>query len=342
LRHLLPRNDYPPRENAMKPTAAFAWVIAWLAGAFIASASPASAQNFPTQPIKILVATAPGGIADLVARTLAQKLSEAGKTAVVENRTGGAGAIAAEAAAKAAPDGHTLFVGMHSTNAILPHLVGKLGYDGIKSFAPVTNVVASANILVVHPALPAQSMRELVAHAKANPNKLTYASQGNGSSGHIVGEQFKQLAGIEMAHVPYRGAAPAIQDLVAGHVSVMFDIVPLARTQLAAGKVRALAVASKGRLAAVPAVPTVAEAGYPELEGGPWFGILAPAGTPRPIVEWLNAETRKAFNAPDVRERFLAQGMTFALDTPDAFAAFMAAESARWGDIIRKAGIRME
>jgi tripartite-type tricarboxylate transporter receptor subunit TctC len=327
----------------MRPTAtSFRLIVAALAAALGLAAGEAAAQIYPAQPIKIIVATAPGGIADLVARTLAQKLSEGGKTAVVENRTGGAGAIAADAAAKSPPDGYTLFIGMHSTNAILPHLVTKPAYDGLKSFAPITNVVASANILVVHPAVPAQSMRELVAHAKANPGKLIYASQGNASSGHIVGEQFKQIAGIDLVHVPYRGAAPAIQDLVAGHVSMMFDIVPLARTQVAAGKVRALAVASPQRLAAVPDVPTMVEAGFPELAGGPWFGLLAPAGTPRAVVDWLNGETRKAFAAPDVRERFLAQGMSLPLGTPEEFSAFIAAESSRWGDIVRKTGIRMD
>jgi tripartite-type tricarboxylate transporter receptor subunit TctC len=304
--------------------------------------APAQAQSYPSQPIKIIVATPPGGIADLVGRTLAQKLGEAGKTAVVENRTGAAGAIAAEAAAKAPADGYTLFIGMHQTNAILPHLVPKLAYDGIKDFAPITNIAGSANILVVNPSVPAKSMQELVAYAKVNPGKLTYASQGNGSSGHIVGEQFKQIAGVDITHVPYRGAAPAIQDLVAGHVSMMFDIVPLARTQLQAGKVRALAVAAPQRVAAVPDVPTMAEAGFPQLEGGPWFGLMAPAGTPRAVIDWLNGEARKAFSAPDVRERFIAQGMTLPLGTPEQFSAYVAAESKRWGDIIRKAGIKME
>jgi tripartite-type tricarboxylate transporter receptor subunit TctC len=321
--------------------ACFRTLVALLAALGFAI-GPAPAQTYPTQTIRIVVATAAGGIADLVARTLAQKLTEGGKTAVVENRTGGAGAIAAEAVAKAPPDGHTLLIGMHSINAILPHLVGKLSYDGIKDFAPITNIVASANILVVHPSVPAQSMRELVAHAKERPGKLIYASQGNGTSGHIVGEQFKQLAGIDLVHVPYRGAAPAIQDLVAGHVSLMFDIVPLARAQLAAGKVRALAVASPQRLAAVPDVPTMAEAGFPELEGGPWFGLLAPAGTPPAVVEWLNGETRKAFAAAEVRERFLSQGMTLPLASPQEFSAFIVSESKRWGEIVRKTGIRME
>ena len=319
-------------------------------GAFAAAAvlwhgsalAPASAQTYPTQPIKIIVATPPGGIADLVGRTFAQKLSEAGKTAVVENRTGASGAIAAEAAAKAAPDGYTLYVSMHQTNAILPHLVSKLAFDPLKDFTPILHATASSNILIVHPSVPAKTVPELVAHAKANPGKLTYASQGNGSSGHVVGEQFKRLAGVEITHVPYRGAAPAGQDLVAGHVSMMFDIVPLARTQIAAGKVRGLAVASKERLAAVADVPTMTEAGFPQIEGGPWFGLVAPAGTPRAIIDWLNAEGRKAFSAPDVRERFLAQGILLPLGTPEDYGAFIAAEHKRWGEIIRSADIRLE
>jgi tripartite-type tricarboxylate transporter receptor subunit TctC len=310
--------------------------------AFVLAAVPGRAQDYPNQPIKIIVATPAGGIADLVGRTLAQKLSEGGKAAVVENRTGAAGAVAADAAAKSPPDGYTLFVAMHQTNAILPNLVARLPYDAAKDFVAITNIAGSANILVVHPDVPAKSMKDLVAYAKANPGKLTFASQGNGSSGHIVGEQFKQVAGIDIVHVPYRGAAPAIQDLVAGHVSMMFDIVPLARTQIAAGKVRALAVAAPQRLAAVSDVPTMAEAGFPELEGGPWFGLAAPAGTPRPIVDWLNRETRKIFAAADVRERFIAQGMTLPLGTPEEFTAYIAAETKRWGDIIRRAGIKME
>jgi tripartite-type tricarboxylate transporter receptor subunit TctC len=303
---------------------------------------PASAQTYPAQPIKILVATPPGGIADLVGRTFAQKLSEAGKTAVVENRTGAGGALAAEAAAKAPPDGYTLYVSMHQTNAILPHLVSKLAFDPLKDFVPVLHATASYNILVVHPSVPAATVQELAAHAKANPGKLSYASQGNGSSGHVVGEQFKRLAGVQITHVPYRGAAPAIQDLVAGHVAMMFDIVPLARTQIAAGKVRALAVASPQRLAAVPDVPTMAEAGFPQIEGGPWFGLVAPAGTPRAVIDWLNAEGRKAFSAPDVRERFLAQGILLPLGTPEQYGDFIAAEHKRWGEIIRSADIRLE
>jgi tripartite-type tricarboxylate transporter receptor subunit TctC len=313
-------------------------VLACLAGL----AAVALAQTYPSQPIRIVVATPPGGIADLVGRTFAQKLSEGGRTAVVENRTGAGGALAAETVAKAAPDGHTIYVSMHQTNAILPHLVSKLSYDPLKDFAPILNATVSANILVVHPSVPAKTMQELVAYAKANPGKLTYASQGNGSSGHVVGEQFKKLAGLEITHVPYRGAAPAGQDLVAGHVSMMFDIVPLARTQIAAGKVRALAVAAPQRVASLPDVPTMAEAGFPQIEGGPWFGLVAPAGTPRTIIDLLNAEGRKAFAAPDVRNRFVAQGITLPLGTPEDYGAFIAAEYKRWGDIIRAVNIRLD
>jgi tripartite-type tricarboxylate transporter receptor subunit TctC len=308
----------------------------------LAFAVPACAQDYPSQTIKIIVPTPAGGIADVVGRTLAQKLSESGKTAVVENRTGGAGAVAADAVAKAPPDGYTLLIAMHQNLAILPSLGGKLPYDAPKDFAPVTNIVGSANILVIHPSVPAKSLKELVAHAKANPGKLTYASQGNGSSGHIVGEQFKQVAGVDVVHVPYRGAAPAMQDLVAGHVSMMFDILPLARTQIAAGTVRALAIASPQRAPSAPDVPTVAEAGLAELEGGPWFGLAAPAGTPRPVIDWLNREVRKIFSAPDVRERFISQGMNLPLGTPEEYTAYIAAETKRWGDIIRRGGIKME
>ena len=304
--------------------------------------APAGAQTYPSQPIKILVATPPGGIADLVGRTFAQRLGEDGKTAVVENKTGAGGALAAEAGARAAPDGYTVFVAMHQTNAILPHLVAKLPYDPLKDFAPVLQATGAANILIVNPSVPATTVAELIAYAKANPGKLTYASQGKGSSGHVVGEQFRKLAGIDITHVPYRGAAPASQDLVAGHVSMMFDIVPLAQTQISAGKVRALAVASPKRLAVLPDVPTMAEAGFPQIEGGPWFGLVAPTGTPRAAIDYLNAEGIKAFSAPDVRNRFLAQGIELPLGTPESFGTYIATEHKRWGEIVRGAGIQPE
>ncbi len=321
------------------------WLVEGLAvmatSALLLAHSPAHAQNYPTQPIKFVVPLAAGGVADIVARIFAQKLNESGKTAIVENRTGAGGVIGADFVAKAAPDGYTVLVGFHATQSILQHLQ-KLSYNPEKDFIPITVAVKSANILVVHPTVPAQSLKDLVAYAKANPGKLTFASQGNGSTGHIVGEQLKQVAGIDMVHVPYRGGAPAVQDLIAGHVSMMFDILTLAAPQVKAEKVRALAITSAQRDRLFPNVPTIAETGFPQLEGGPWFGFFVPANTPRPIVEWLHAEAKKAFSAPDVRERFAQQGLTPILGTPEETAAFVAAESKRWGEVIKRANIRLE
>jgi tripartite-type tricarboxylate transporter receptor subunit TctC len=315
--------------------AAVAASVLWFGG------SPARAQSYPSQPIKIIVPTAPGGVADIAGRAFAQKLNEIGKTAVVENRTGAGGAIAADFVAKSAPDGYTVYVGFHATQAILPHLQ-KLSYDAEKDFTPITIAVKTANILVVNPAVPARSLQELIAYAKANPGKLTFASQGNGSTGHIVGEQLKLVAGIDIVHVPYRGAAPAVQDLIGGHVSMMFDVLTLALPQVQAEKVRPLVITSAQRDALFPGVPTSAEAGFPQLEGGPWFGFFVPAKTPRPVVDWLYAEAKKAFSSPENRERFAQQGLTTVLGTPEETAAFVAAESQRWSDVIKRANIRMD
>jgi len=309
--------------------------------AALLGATAASAQEYPSQPIRIIVPTPAGGVADLAARVLAQRLSDMGKTAVVENRTGGGGSIAADSVAKSAADGYTIYVGFHATQAILPHLQ-QLPYDPDKDFAPVTIAVKSANILVVHPGVPAQSFRELIVYAKANPGKLTYASQGNGSSGHIVAEQLKQIADIDVVHVPYRGAAPAVADLIGGHVSMSFDILTLALPQFRAEKVRALAITSPQRDPLFPGVPTTTEVGFPQLEGGPWFGFFVPAKTPRPIIDWLHAEAKRAFSTPENRERFAQQGLTTLLGSPEETAAFVAAESKRWGDVIKRANIRLQ
>jgi len=307
----------------------------------VVPAGVALAQSYPSHPIRVIVPTPPGGVADIVARTFAGKLTEQGKTAVVENKTGAGGALAADLVAKSPPDGYTVYVGLHNTQAILQHLT-KLTYDPAKDFQAVTLVARSSNILITHPSVEPKTLKDLVAYAKANPGKLTYASQGNGSSGHIVGEQFKDVTGVDIVHVPYRGAGPAMQDLVAGHVSMSFEILTLAVPQIRQGKVRALAVAAPARIPAVPDVPTFAELGMPALEGGPWFGILVPAGTPRPIVDWLHAEAKKTFSAPEVQERFKTQNLVMPLNTPEEFTAFIAAESKRWGDVIRKANIKLE
>ena len=306
------------------------------------SAAPASAQQYPSQPIKIVVSLAPGGVADIVARLFAAKMGEAGKTVVVENRTGGGGLIGASEAAKATPDGYTFYMGFHGTQSILPHLTAKMPYDAAKDFLPVIFLVTSPNILVVHPSVPAKTPKELIDYIKGNPGKVVYASPGIGSSGHLAGEQFKQLYSLDIVASHYRGAAPALQDLVAGHAQLMFDIVPLTKAQLADGRVRALAVTAAKREPAVPDVPTFAELGMPGIEGGPWFGLFAPAGTPRTAIDWINAEAGKIFSAPDVNTRLTGMGLTVPLGSPADFGRHVEAETKRWGEVIRKGNIKIE
>ena len=302
----------------------------------------AHGQDYPAKPVRIIVPLAPGGLGDQLSRVIAQKLAPATKQPViVENRTGGGGIIGAEAAARAAPDGYTLFTGLHNTQAILPHLT-KLQYDPVKDFNPIILMATVPNVLVVHPSVPAKSVKELVALAKARRGDLTYASQGVGSSGHFAAELFKLTAKVDIVHVPYKGAAPAVQDLIGGHVMMMFDITVFALPNVRAGKVRALAVATAERLSVAPDLPTMAEAGMPEVQGGAWFALFAPAGTPRSVIDWWNRETRRVFSESDARERFVSQGATLPLGTPEALAIFVAADSQRWGRVIRTAGIKLE
>jgi tripartite-type tricarboxylate transporter receptor subunit TctC len=305
----------------------------------VALMPPAEAQLAPSQTIRIVVGVPAGGLGDLAARVLAQHLSETGHPAIVENRLGGNGLLATDAIAKSRGDGYSLIMGNHSTLAILPHLT-KVGYDPTKDLQPVILMLSVPNVAVVKPALPARSMVELIAYGKAN--RLTNATQGIGASGHLIGEQFRQLTGVELTHVHYRGAALALQDVVAGHVDMMFDVVALTREHALAGRVRALAVLAKERTPVLPDVPTAAEVGLAALEGGAWFGLLAPAGTPRPVVDWLNGEARTAFAAPEVRKRLLQQGLALPLGSPEDFAALIAAESNRWGEVIRKGAIKMD
>ena len=303
---------------------------------------PTQAQEYPSKPVRIIVPTAPGGMADLLSRAVAQKMPAATKQPViVENRTGGGGIIGAEAAAKSPPDGYTLFTGFHATHAILQHLT-KLPYDPARDFSPIILMASVPNVLVVHPSVPAKSVNELIALARSRRGELTYASQGVGSSGHIAGELFKLTTKADIVHVPYKGAAPALQDLIGGHVIMMFDIMPFALPNMRSGKVRALAVATAARVAVAPNLPTMAEAGLPGIEGGAWFALFAPTGTPQPVIEWWNREARRALSEPDARERFVSQGTLLPLGTPEALGAHVAAESQRWGRVIRAAGIKLE
>jgi tripartite-type tricarboxylate transporter receptor subunit TctC len=311
-----------------------------VAATIVLSTAMAAAQDYPSKPIKLIVPTAPAGIGDIVARQMQAKLGEAGVTIVVENRPGAAGVIGTNEVAKAPADGYTFLVGNHAVLSMLPHLQ-KIPYDPFKSFAPVTLLVAVPNILVVHPSVPANSVKELIAYAKANPGKLTYASQGVGASGHIAGELFKLHAGVDITHVPYKGAAPAAQDLAAGHVSMMFDVVSLALGPIHAGRVRPLAVATKQRVNVLPDVPTMTEQGAP-VEVGAWFGFLAPAGTPPVAIAWLNREAQKVFSGPDGSGRFVKQGAAVPLLATDTFGKFMQSESDRYGEVIRRAGIKLQ
>lgn len=309
-----------------------------LAGAFAVSAQ---SQDYPSRPIRVLVPAAPGGIGDILPRLLGAKLAESGSgTMIVENRTGGAGAVATNDVAKAAPDGYLLIMGNQGSLAIRPQLT-KVPYDPIKDLAPIILMVTVPNVLVVHPSVPARSLKELIALAKADPGKLSYASQGVGASGHIAGELLKLSAGVDITHVPYRGAAPAAKDLAAGHVSMMFDVVSLALGPIRSGAVRAIGVASKERVSVLPNVPTLGEQGFPD-EIGAWFGLLAPAGTPTSVIDWLNRESNKALSQPDVRDKFVTQGATMPLGTPELFRAHIANQTARFGEVIRRAGIKAE
>ena len=304
--------------------------------------APATADDYPSKPIKFIVPSAPAGIGDMLARLFQQKLGESGSTAtlVVENRAGAAGVIGTDAVAKAPPDGYTFLVGNHAVLAMLPHMQ-KVPYEPLKGFTPVLLGVTVPNILVVHPSVPAKTVQELVAYAKANPGKLTYASQGVGASGHVAGELFKQQTGTDIVHVPYKGAAPAAQDLAAGHVGMMFDALSLALGPIQSGRVRPLGVTTRERTSVLPDVPTMIEQGTP-VETGAWFGFLAPVGTPQAAITWLNREGNKVLSAPDARNRFVNQGATVPLGSPEQFAAFITAESDRYGDVIRRAGIKLE
>ena len=311
-----------------------------LATALAFGLTTAQAQDYPSKPIKVIVPIAAGGVADIVTRVFSGKLSEGGgPTIVVENRGGAAGVPGTDAVAKSPADGYTLLTGHHGVLAILPHLQ-KLPYDPARELVPVINMIMVPNILTVHPSVPAKDVKELIAYAKANPGKLTYASQGVGTTGHIGGELFKIAAGVDITHIPYKGAAPAQQDLVAGHVLMMFDVVPLAIAGIKDGRTRALGIATKERANVLPDVPTMIEQGL-QIDLTAWFGLMAPAGTPKEVVAWLNQEANRVLGTDEVRGRFTGQGAVLPLGTPEAFGAHIASETKKFGEVIQKANIKI-
>ena len=307
------------------------------------AATLASAQGYPSRPLKLVVPFPPGGSTDIFARPVAQKLSEALKQqVVVENRGGAGGTIGADAVAKAAPDGYTLLMGHIGTLAVAPSLYPRLPYDPATSFAPVSLVATVANVMVVNPALPVKTVAEFIDYAARNPGKLSYGSGGNGSAAHIAVELFKLRTGARIEHIPYRGTAPSVTDLIAGQVAMTMTGVPPVIEFIRNGRLRALGVSSRQRLDALPGVPTIDEAGVKDFEATQWYGIVVPAGTPPAIVARLNAELRTILAAPEMRERLAAQGAIAEPSTPEQFAARIATERVRWREVVEAAKIQPE
>jgi tripartite-type tricarboxylate transporter receptor subunit TctC len=314
------------------------------AGALGFAVQPVAAQPaYPSKPIRIIVPFAPGGATDILARAIGQKLNEAlGQTVIVDNRPGAGGNIGTEIAAKSPPDGYTLVMGSVGPNAINAALYPKLPYDALNDFAPVVHVANVTNILVVHPSVPAKTVKELIAIAKARPGKLTHASSSIGSAGHLAGEMMKIMAGIQMVTVNYKGSAPALIDLMSGQVDLMFDNMPPSLPHIKSGKLVAIAVSNAERTALMPDLPTVAESGLPGFDAGSWFGILAPAGTPREIVTRLNAVVVKSLTTPELRERLSSQGAAPVGGTPEQFGRHVQAEIAKWAKVVKAANVKLD
>jgi len=312
------------------------------AAAAIFPVADAFAQSYPARPVRVVVAYPAGGANDFHARLIAQKLTESmGQQFVVENRAGAAGNIAFEHVAKAAPDGYTLLMGAGSMT-VAPSLYSKLGFDVLKDFAPISIVATIQNVTMLHPSVPARSVKELVALAKANPGRLNYASSGIGATPHLSAELLKTMAGIDMVHVPYKGDTPAYADLLGGQVDLMISVIAGGIGHIRAGKLRAISVTGMKRAPALPDVPTMHEAGLPGYEIVSWFGLIAPAGTPRPIVDSLHAQVVRATAAADVRERFSAAGSEAGSNTPEQFVALMRDNVAKFARIVKAAGAKLE
>jgi tripartite-type tricarboxylate transporter receptor subunit TctC len=324
--------------QALKKTFLVSIAMLWAASV---SAQDAAA-NYPSRPIKIVVGFVPGGATDVVARMMAQKLQEAwGQPVVVENKPGGGSNIGSEQVAKAAPDGYTLLLGTIA-NATNMSIYTNLAYDTLRDFAPVTQTMSAPSVLVVAPTLPVSNLKELIALAKAKPGTLSYASSGAGGSPHLAGELLKLRTGIDIIHVPYKGAAPALVDVVSGVVSMGFKTALSAIPHMQTGKLKPIAVASNKRLAAIPSVPTMAEAGLPDFEVSSWNGILAPAKTPPEIVAKLNRELVRILNTQDVNDKFAAQAAEAVGNTPEQFRAYIKYEIDKWAQVVKASGAKID
>jgi tripartite-type tricarboxylate transporter receptor subunit TctC len=307
-------------------------------------ASTVFAQSWPQKQVRVIVPFAPGGASDLMPRLVGEKLSGMwGQPVLMENRPGAAGNIGMEAGAKSPPDGYTLLSAPNGNLVVNPHMYSKLAYDVFKDLAPVTRISAVQNVLVVHPDVPANTVKELVALARAKPGSLNFSSPGNGSQAHVAVELLKLQLGLDLVHVPYQGVGPAVKDLLGGRINVMVAQVPSALPHIKAGKLRALGVASTAPLAALPEVPTIASAaGLPGFEAVSWYALMAPAGTPKEVIGKIHADIAKVLQMPDVRERLAGMGAEPSGESPAELAARIKAEYDRWGEVVRKANIKAD
>jgi tripartite-type tricarboxylate transporter receptor subunit TctC len=314
-----------------------------IAATLVCASTAINAQSYPTKAVRVMVGFPPGQATDILGRFVAQRLAESlNQPFVIENRAGAAGIIATEMVAKSPADGYTLLVTSSGPLAVNPGLYAKLPYDPTKDLAPISLIATVPLFMVAHPGFAANNVAELIALAKSKPGQINYASGGSGVTNHLVMEMFKSIAGVDLTHVPYKGGPPALTDLMAGQVSVMFETGPGSLPHVRAAKLKALAAGSLKRSAAMPDLATVAEQGLPGFNGVAWVALVAPAATPRAIIDQLNAETRKILLMPDTRERFLSQGAEPAPSTPDEFAAFMRAEIAKWGKVIKESGAKVD
>ena len=311
---------------------------------FAVFASTVLAQSWPQKPVRVIVPFAPGGASDLMPRLVGEKLQTLwGQPVLMENRPGAAGNIGMEAGAKSPPDGYTLLSAPNGNLVVNPHMYSRLAYDVFKDLAPVTRISAVQNVLVVHPDVPASSVKELVALARAKPGTLNFASPGNGSQAHVAVELLKLQLGLDLVHVPYQGVGPAVKDLLGGRINVMVAQVPSALPHIKAGKLRALGVASAAPLAALPEVPTIASAApLPGFEAVSWYALMAPAGTPKEVIGKIHSDIANVLQMPDVRERLAGMGAEPSGESPAELAARIKAEYDRWGDVVRKANIKAD